>query len=125
MTTFVEGAIEDIDERLRQLKDELARLQAARAALNGGRRGSPRARRSQTATGTRGARARASRRSSRRAGSTRANQALELIKSRPGITIPELAEAMKIQPNYLYRVLPRLASERQVTRDGRGWRPAS
>jgi len=31
---------------------------------------------------------------------------------------------MKIQPNYLYRVLPRLASQGQVKRDGQGWRPA-
>jgi hypothetical protein len=32
---------------------------------------------------------------------------------------------MKIQPNYLYRVLPRLASEGQVNRNGQGWHPAS
>jgi DNA-binding transcriptional ArsR family regulator len=32
---------------------------------------------------------------------------------------------MKIQPNYLYRVLPRLATDGQVTRDGQGWHPAA
>ena len=32
---------------------------------------------------------------------------------------------MKIEPNYLYRVLPRLASDGQVKRDGQGWHPAS
>jgi hypothetical protein len=32
---------------------------------------------------------------------------------------------MKIEPNYLYRVLPRLASDGQITRDGQGWHPAS
>ena len=32
---------------------------------------------------------------------------------------------MKIEPNYLYRVLPRLASDGQVNRDGQGWHPAS
>ena len=31
---------------------------------------------------------------------------------------------MKIEPNYLYRVLPRLASDGQVMRDGQGWHPA-
>ena len=31
---------------------------------------------------------------------------------------------MKIEPNYLYRVLPRLASDGQVKRDGQGWHPA-
>jgi len=32
---------------------------------------------------------------------------------------------MKIEPNYLYRVLPRLASDGQVKRDGQGWHPWS
>ena len=56
---------------------------------------------------------------------TRAAQALELVRQQPGITIPQLADAMKIQPNYLYRVLPRLASEGKVKRDGQGWHPAA
>ena len=30
---------------------------------------------------------------------------------------------MKVEPNYLYRVLPRLASDGQVKRDGQGWHP--
>jgi DNA-binding IscR family transcriptional regulator len=52
-------------------------------------------------------------------------EALELVRGQPGITIPEIAQAMKIQPNYLYRVLPRLASDGEVKRDGQGWYPAS
>ena len=48
-------------------------------------------------------------------------QALELVKARPGITIPELAEAMGIKQNYLYRVMPTLAEEGTVTKSGRGW----
>jgi hypothetical protein len=32
---------------------------------------------------------------------------------------------MKIHPNYLYRVLPKLAGEGQVKRDGKGWHSAS
>jgi hypothetical protein len=32
---------------------------------------------------------------------------------------------MKIEPNYLYRVLPRLASGGQVKRDGKGWHATS
>ena len=63
-------------------------------------------------------------RAERRGGNTRANQALELVREKPGITIPEIAQAMKIEPNYLYRVLPRLASDGQVKRDGQGWHPA-
>ncbi len=46
------------------------------------------------------------------------------MRNRPGITIPQIAEAMSIEPNYLYRVLPKLASEGQVKRDGQGWLPA-
>ena len=61
----------------------------------------------------------------RRGGNTRAVQTLDLVRKQPGITIRGLAKAMKIQPNYLYRVLPRLASEGQVKRDGQGWHPAS
>jgi DNA-binding MarR family transcriptional regulator len=59
-----------------------------------------------------------------RGGNTRANQALELVRSQPGITIPQLAEAMKIQPNYLYRVMPRLVKDGHIKRDGQGWKPA-
>lgn len=61
----------------------------------------------------------------RRAGGTRANQALELVRKQPGVTIPELAATMQIAPNYLYRVLPKLAADGQVTREDKGWRPAS
>ena len=54
-------------------------------------------------------------------GGTRAAEALQLVTDRPGITIPELAEAMGIKQNYLYRVMPRLAEEGKVTKSGRGW----
>jgi DNA-binding IscR family transcriptional regulator len=47
------------------------------------------------------------------------------VRDRPGITIPDLAEAMKIQPNYLYRVVPKMAADGQVKRDGKGWRLAA
>jgi hypothetical protein len=61
----------------------------------------------------------------RRARNTRAAEALALVKAQPGITIPALATAMKIQPNYLYRVLPKLAADGEIKRDGKGWHPAS
>jgi DNA-binding IscR family transcriptional regulator len=46
------------------------------------------------------------------------------VKSKPGITIPQIAGEMGIEPNYLYRVLPKLAQEGQVKRQGQGWMPA-
>jgi hypothetical protein len=138
MPGFVDTAVKDIDGRLRELRDEVSRLEAARTALIGGRRrpGRPRGNASRT-TRARTTRTRATRtaaapatappraRSARRGGSTRAVQALELVRTQPGITIPQIAEAMKIQPNYLYRVLPRLASEGQIKREGQGWHPTS
>lgn len=126
---FVQTAVKEIDDQLRVLKDEASRLEAARAALTGGKR--RRGRPSSNGTARTPAR-RASRQNggaaeprSRRGGNTRARQALELVREKPGITIPEIAQAMKIQPNYLYRVLPRLASEGSVKRDGQGWHPAA
>ena len=44
-----------------------------------------------------------------------------MVRDRPGITIPEMAQAMGIQQNYLYRVLPGLAEEGKVVKSGRGW----
>ncbi|HUZ28480.1 MAG TPA: hypothetical protein VMU90_04510 [Solirubrobacteraceae bacterium] len=123
MASFVDTTVKDIDDRLRELKQELSRLEAARAALVGTRRGPGRppgsGRRATTRRSTTRTRARRGRR-----GGTRANQALELVRKQPGITIPDIATAMGIEPNYLYRVLPRLASDGQVKRDGQGWHPA-
>jgi hypothetical protein len=54
---------------------------------------------------------------------TRGVEALALVKASPGITIPEIAEKMAIKQNYLYRVLPGLAKDGLVVKDGRGWKP--
>jgi len=122
---FVDSTVKDIDDRLNELKEEVGRLEAARAALTGARRGPGRPRGSSRATTTR---ARGGRRPGRprgrRGGNTRANQALELVRNQPGITIPKIAESMKIEPNYLYRVMPRLVSDGQVRREGQRWFPA-
>jgi DNA-binding IscR family transcriptional regulator len=129
VTDYVDTAIKDIEERINAIKDEVSRLEAARAALTGGR--SRRGRRASTGTARTPSRSIARRNGhapaprARRGGNTRANQALELVRSQPGITIPEIAKAMKIQPNYLYRVLPRLASDGEIKREGQGWHPGS
>jgi DNA-binding IscR family transcriptional regulator len=47
------------------------------------------------------------------------------VRSKPGITIPEIAQSLKIEPNYLYRVMPKLVEDGQVKRDGQGWHPAA
>ena len=45
------------------------------------------------------------------------------MRKSPGITIPEMAQQMGIQQNYLYRVLPSLQKDGLVRKDGRGWHP--
>jgi hypothetical protein len=134
LADFVDATVKEIDARLSELKQEMTRLEAARSALVGTRRGPgrpPGSRNTRTTRATGATRARRpangrrTRRSrSRRGGNTRANQALKLVAERPGITIPEIAKSMGIEPNYLYRVLPRLATEGQVRKDGSGWHPA-
>jgi hypothetical protein len=125
MPDFLEDKKREIKDRLKELKplvEEYRRLEAAAAALDGvgatdatplpTRRTRGAAKRTSTGTGTRG----------RPKGSgTRSKQALELVRAQPGITIAELADAMKIKQNYLYRVLPALAQDGLVAKKGRGW----
>jgi DNA-binding IclR family transcriptional regulator len=73
-------------------------------------------RRRSTGTGT-------GRRGRPKGSGTRGAEALALVKASPGITIPEIAEKMGIKQNYLYRVLPGLAEDGLVKKDGRGWHP--
>jgi hypothetical protein len=128
---FVDSTVKDIEARLAELEGEVKKLQAARAALVGSSRGPGRPRGSTTAapaapraTTRRRAGRGPGRPRGRRGGGTRAAQALELVKSRPGITIPEIASELKIEPNYLYRVMPALVKDGTVKREGKGWSPA-
>jgi hypothetical protein len=123
MTDFLDEKRKEIQSRLKELKplvDEYQRLEAAERALAGV--GSKPARSASAATPRRARGSSSNGRRGRPRGSgTRALQALELVRARPGITIPELAEAMGIKQNYLYRVMPTLAEDGQVTKSGRGW----
>jgi hypothetical protein len=124
LADFVDSTVKDIDNRLAELAQEVTKLQAARAALVGGRRGPGRPPGSSGTPRRRAARS-AGRPRRRRGGNTRATQALELVRSKPGITIPQIAEQLKIEPNYLYRVMPKLVEDGSVRREGQGWHPAS
>ncbi|MEA2254985.1 MAG: hypothetical protein QOG35_1030 [Solirubrobacteraceae bacterium] len=137
MADFLEEKKREIDARLKELRplvEEFHRLEAAAAALNG-LSGTP-ARASGAAAPARRARrggggggaartagSGAGRRGRPRGSGTRSKQALELVRARPGITIPEIAESMGIQQNYLYRVLPSLQKDGLVRKEGRGWHP--
>jgi CRP-like cAMP-binding protein len=118
MADFLDEKLKEIEARLKELRpmvDEYNRLEAAQRAFSGaGSKPAPtRRRRSPTSSNGRRGRPRGS--------GTRAAQALQLVGERPGITIPELADAMGIKQNYLYRVMPGLADEGKVTKSGRGW----
>jgi len=124
MTDFLDEKRKEIQQRLKELKplvEEYGRLEAAERALSGvdGRGDSAAAApRRKSGRGSGNGR----RGGGRPKGSgTRGAQALELVRARPGITIPELAEEMGIQQNYLYRVMPDLAEQGVVVKSGRGW----
>jgi len=128
MADFLDEKRKEIQARMKELRplvEEYTRLEAAERALSGvGSNGTgtrtasapaaPAKRRRSSGSGT-------GRRGRPRGSGTRAVQAFELVKARPGITIPELAESMGIKQNYLYRVMPTLAEEGKVTKSGRGW----
>jgi len=124
MADFLDEKRKEIDARLRELRplvDEFNRLEKAAAALSGvgtTQSGATRRRRSTTSNGSRPRRGRP------RGSGNRAKQALELVRARPGITISELADAMNIKANYLYRVMPTLQKEGQVKKRDKGWHPA-
>jgi predicted Rossmann fold nucleotide-binding protein DprA/Smf involved in DNA uptake len=123
MTDFLDEKRKEIESRLRELRplvDEFNRLEQASQALAGVGGQAPARKR-----GARRAAAPGRRRRGRPRGSgTRSIQALELVKAQPGITIRELASAMKIKANYLYRVMPTLEQEGKVKRRNGGWHPA-
>jgi hypothetical protein len=130
MADFLDEKRSEIGARLKELKplvEEYQRLEAAIAALDGvpatskapAAARSPRAAAKRRANSTGGS----GRRGRPKGSGTRGAEALALVKGSPGITIPELAEKMGIKQNYLYRVLPGLAEDGLVAKDGRGWHP--
>ena len=127
MTDFLDEKRQEMEARIRELRplvDELNRLEAAVAALQGvavssaparKRPAAPSRRRAPSSGGGTGKRGRP------KGSGQRGKQALEIVKSRPGITIPEIADAMGIKQNYLYRVMPGLEKDGLIKKSGRGW----
>ena len=117
----LDEARELVERRLADLDDERRKLERALAELGGKVKRSPGrprgARSGAKATG-------APKKRRRREGGTRGDQAVELITAQPGIGASEVAKAMKIKPNYLYRVLGDLEKEGRVKKDGRNYYPA-
>jgi hypothetical protein len=142
VSDFLETKRKEIAARLRELEplvEEHRQLQAAATALAGlpsaVRASRPAVRVARAAGRGRATATRASararkpaaggRRGRPRGSGTRALQTLELVKAKPGITIPEIASAMGIKQNYLYRVLPGLEKDGKVVKRDRGWHAPS
>jgi sugar-specific transcriptional regulator TrmB len=123
----LDEARELVEKRLADLDEERQRLERALAELGGKatRRspGRPKGRKA-AATSTPSAGGATAPRKRRRRGGTRADQAVKLIESQPGISASDVAKTMKIKPNYLYRVLGDLEKEGRVKKDGRQYYPS-
>ena len=132
---FLDEKRSEIGARLKELRplvDEYRRLEAAASALDGVTAsvatstkpaGSPRRASARATASPRKRGASTGRRGRPKGSGTRGLEALALVKATPGITIPEIAEKMGIKQNYLYRVLPGLAEDGHIVKDGRGWKP--
>jgi sugar-specific transcriptional regulator TrmB len=103
-----------IEDRIKELDQERVKLERTLADLTGGRVGRRRPGRPRRATARRaGAR--------RRRRTTRADQAVRHVKNNPGITASDIAKKMRIQPNYVYRVMGDLQKQGKVRKRGKGY----
>jgi CRP-like cAMP-binding protein len=132
-TNVLDEARDLVQKRLADLDEERNRLERALAELGGkstkrspGRpRGSKSGAASSTPSASTSRTAAAPRKRRKRRGGTRADQAVSLIESQPGISASDVAKTMKIKPNYLYRVLGDLEKEGRIKKDGRKYFPGS
>jgi hypothetical protein len=124
MADFLSEKLAEMDRRLKELRplhEEYLRLERARSALGEFDSGGAAPARTRTPA-RRGPQPGGGRRRRRREGGTRAEQALEVVRQSPGITVSELATRLGIaQANYLYRVMNNLQADGAVRREGRGY----
>jgi hypothetical protein len=123
MADFLTEKRQEIDNRLKELRplyEEYLKLEKAQEALAGmdqpRRRGRPPGSTNKPTTGN------GRRRRRRRSGGTRADQALEVVRQNPGISVSELGDKLGVtQKNYLYRVMANLQEDGAVRKEGRGF----
>ena len=108
-----------IEDRIKELDGERRKLERTLADMTGGRVGRRRPGRPKGST-TR----RTSGRKRGRRRATRADQAVKHVKANPGITASEIAKKMRIQPNYVYRVMGDLQKQGKVKKKGKGYAAA-
>lgn len=135
-STVFDEAREALGRTVRELREQLSQAEDALEKLGGtatigrrpGRRRGPgrpkgSGKKSASKASPRKASTPSPRRRRKRRGGTRADQAVKLIEGQPGINASDVAKAMKIKPNYLYRVLGDLEREGRVKKDGRQYYP--
>lgn len=119
----LERSIRELDDQRKQVEEALAKLGGKPARRGPGRPPGRPSKASTTGSGGSGSGGGGTRRRRKRRGGTRADQAVKLIEGQPGISASDVAKAMKIKPNYLYRVLGDLEKEGRVKKDGRQYHP--
>lgn len=129
----VKARLQELEQLIAPLRAELEQLSGVSAVLGGDGTSKP-ARAATKSTGRRpraaakpaaGSRGGGAKRARRGGGGGRAQLTAKLIGDQPGITASELAKAMSIAPNYLYRVLPRLEREGHIKKQGKGYHPTA
>lgn len=118
---LVEDRLAELDKERHELQDALKELTSKVTSKVTGKKSSGRSKSSGSSKGS-GGKSGSGRR--RRKGGTRADQALKVVAKDPGVKASEIAEALKIKPNYVYRVMGDLVKEGQVTKKGTGYFPA-
>jgi hypothetical protein len=124
MTDFLTEKRREIEQRMKELRplvDEYHQLEAAVAALNGAKPSVATVRKPKAAARPKGS----GKRGRPKGSGKRAQQVLQLVNERPGITIPEIATEIGIQQNYLYRVVPDLQKQGAIKKRKRGWYPTN
>jgi len=120
--TVVDDARGLIEQRLRELDREHKMLRNALRELSRESRpkrpGRPKGS-SSSASG------RVSRPRRSRKGGTRSDHAVTFVEKNPGSTTKQIAKGLKVQPAYLYRVLPGLVKEGRLKKDGRAYSVAA
>src|SRR3954451_5901381 len=125
MADFLTEKRQEIDNRLKELRplyEEYLKLEKAQEALAGMDQPRRRGRPPGSTNATRSPSGNGRRRRRRRAGVTRGDQALEVVRQNPGITVSDLGDKLGIaQKNYLYRVMANLQEDGAVRKEGRGF----
>jgi len=117
MTDFLTEKRSEIEGRLKELRplhEEYLKLERAKAALDGvdaPKRGPGRPAGSGGGTRRR-----------RRRGGGRAQEALRVVRERPGAGVPDIAQQLGMKHrNYLYRIMSNLEGKGAVRKEGRGY----